>query len=122
VIVGQWFRDRFKAAGGGGYATLSLENVTIQEDPLANTGGAFQSDMVKYTCVLGLKLELFKGDGRQAKVIQTSATVSRTVPDNLTVCEREKVCLDLVEQAINANDDALVQRMKAEWTEVLCTP
>ena len=114
VVVEQWFRDRFVATGGEGRGILTLDNLEIREEPLAKTGDWFRSKSIKYTCILGLRLQILGGDGASQGTIYATSSASHVVPDILTVSEREKVWLCLVETALNDADRFLEAKIKSE--------
>ena len=64
--------------------------------------GAFTTDQSeRYDGTLSIKIEIIGPHGRQLASVQSKANRSRTVPENITVTDREEVWFRMAEAMMN---------------------
>lgn len=97
----RWANDRLVAAGGTNRLVFTIESAAVVESPLEKESGVrgmFITDQdVRYNAAILVKLQVFAPDGREAGVVTAEAFRDRTVPEGLTMNEREKILFDLTE-------------------------
>lgn len=90
-----WAIDRLVAAGPLGRARFIVREASVVEIPLKQSGGltgAFTTEQSeRYDARLVVEIEIVSEDGRIEGTITVEVTHSRTVPENLTLGERERV-------------------------------
>jgi hypothetical protein len=100
-----WGRQRLQAVGSGtSVATLRITDARITETPLPRTEGArglFTRDQTDlYEVTIELILSIRGEDGRELGYAQSRTQRSRSVPENITYNDREKLWHALMEQAM----------------------
>lgn len=121
-VAERWARDRLQAAGVNNIVRATIVDGAVVEVPLQrSTGvrGAFTTDQSeRYDGALELRIEMIGPDGRQLAMVSSRATRSRSVPENITLAERERVWFRLTESMMNDLNLALEQQIRehfARW-------
>jgi hypothetical protein len=70
-------------------------------------GNFFSSPLIRYRGNLLIKLKLFSSEGNRLGTVEASASASRSASESLTVREREKLWICLVETLLNQLDPVL---------------
>ena len=90
-----WAVDRLTAAGPLRRARFIVREASVVEIPLKQSGGltgAFTTEQSeRYDARLVVEIEIVSEDGRSEGTLTAEVTHSRTVPENLTLGERERV-------------------------------
>lgn len=101
VVMERWTRDRLRAVGTEGVARVVLTNAAIVETPLKVPGGLqgmFTTDQgTRYNATIEVEIQIRDGAGVQRGFAKARADRSRTIAEDATVAEREKLLFDLVE-------------------------
>jgi len=101
----QWGRDRIKAGGVNGTARVVVERASVVEVPLKRTTGvrgAFTADQTeRYDAILEIKVEVLGEDGKERASVSSTTRRSRSVGENITLNEREKVWFEMTEAMMN---------------------
>lgn len=117
-IVQQWASDRFQLRGTKGRAVLVIEEASLKEDPVSlDPGNFFSSPLIRYRGNLVIKLKLFSSDGDRLGTAEASASASRTASESLTVREREKLWICLVETLLNQLDPVLESKIQEHLSD-----
>ena len=97
----RWTSDRLRAVGRDGYARVVVSNASIIETPLKTTGGVrgwFTTDQAaRYDAVIEVEIQIRDASNVQRAFTRARAERSRTVPENASLADREKVLFELVE-------------------------
>ena len=97
----RWARDRLKAGGERGLARFVIAQAAVTETPLKmKTGltGAFTTDQAeRYDAVIEATLEIFGADGIRKGFASARVTRSRTVAEDISLNDREKMWFGLTE-------------------------
>lgn len=116
-----WTQDRLRAGGASGTARVVIRNASVMEEPLERTGGVrgwFTKDQSeRYTGRLQVEI-VVENPGFQGTAT-TSVTRSTTVPEDVSLAEREKVMLDLVRAMARDLDGQLEPAMRQHLGPVL---
>lgn len=101
VAMERWTNDRLRPVGREGVARVVVSNASIIETPLQVTGGVrgwFTTDQAaRYDAAIEVEIQIRDVGNVQRAYTKARADRSRTVPENATIAEREKVLFDLVE-------------------------
>jgi hypothetical protein len=121
----RWARDRLAATGAAGaIARYTIEDAKMIETELKRTQGvrgAFTTDQAqRYDLSMAASLEILDDRGliRQAYA-SAAATRFRTVPEGISINEREKVWFDLVEASMNDINAELDRQIRANMARFL---
>lgn len=111
-----WATDRLTAAGPMGRARFVVLEASVLETPLKQSGGltgAFTIEQSeRYDAHLVVEIEIFSEAGRSAGTVTAEVTHSRTVPENLTLGEREQVWHEMTRAMLDELDAQLDKAIK----------
>jgi hypothetical protein len=117
VAMERWTNDRLRAVGREGIARVVVSNASLVETPLKTTGGVrgwFTTDQAaRYDAAIEVSVQIRDAGGVQRAYAQARADRSRTVAEDATITEREKVLFDLVEATtteINSELDTAIRQ------------
>lgn len=107
----RWARDRLTAGGMAGIARFTIiEASVVQSDlPVAKgITGAFTKDQARrYTATADAKLELFDDRGFRRGIATSRVSLSRTLPEGITLNERDRSLYGLVDDLTKSFDDQM---------------
>lgn len=110
----QWARQRLKAVGQSGTAVVRIEKATVVEEKLKKTEGfrgAFTTDQTeRYVGELAMSVTIV--DARGQGIARASATRSRTVAEDASLADREKLWFEMVEQIAREVDSVMEQQIR----------
>ncbi|MGE0255946.1 MAG: hypothetical protein AB7N54_17595 [Alphaproteobacteria bacterium] len=115
----RWARDRLVAVpdGGGRVATYTVIDARMTETPLPRTGGVqgmFTTDQAqRYDAHVAVEIEIVDPRGTRLGVVTAEANQSRTVPEGITLDEREKAQFEIVEALMRTLDAELSRSIAA---------
>ena len=117
----RWARDVLQAAGSSGRAVMAIRQGSIIEENLKTTGGikgAFTTDQAeRYTVSMAGKLDLFDGAGIRLGEATAEAQRSKTIAENASLNDRERLWYNLVEATsrdfANSMEDAIRRELRA---------
>ncbi len=105
AVAARWATDRLKAVGTGNVVRAIILKGSVVEVPLARTGGVkgvFTIDQSEqYDGTLSVRIEIIGPGGRQLAYVISQATLSRSVPEDITLAGREKVWFRMTEAMMN---------------------
>ena len=111
-----WAVDRLTAAGPLGRARFIVREASVVEIPLEQSGGltgAFTTEQSeRYDARLVVEIEIVAEDGRIEGTLSAEVTHSRTVPENLTLGERERVWHEMTRAMMEELDVQLDKTIK----------
>jgi hypothetical protein len=117
AMIQQWTQDRLLALGKTGYAVVTIEDASVVELPLKGTkgfGSFFTVDQSEqYDAKMSVKIEIFDDFGKSKGFAYARAQGSRTVAENLTLGQRRKVWIHMMEKLMNNLDEELDRNVKA---------
>ena len=121
AVAEKWAKQRLTAVGSNGTAVVRIVNASMVEEKLAKTGGirgAFTTDQTeRYTGALAIALSLANDRGQGN--VQASARKIRTIAEDATLAEREKLWFNMVETLAGDVDDEMERQINAHLTEFL---
>lgn len=111
AMIQQWVQDRLLPVGQAGYAVVTIEDASVIETPLKGTSGfkgMFTVDQSEqYDANMSVKVEIFDDQGIQKSFAYARTKGSRTVGENLTLGQRRKVWIVMMEKIMNSLDAEL---------------
>ncbi len=111
-----WGRDRLQPAGAGGVARVTLERASVVEVPLEKTKGvrgAFTNDQSeRYNGVITMSVEILNAEGERQGIVRATAQRSQTVPEDISLNEREKIWFDMTEKLMATMNEALETQVR----------
>lgn len=111
AMIQQWVQDRLLPVGKCGYATVTIEDASVIETPLSGTPGfkgMFTVDQSeRYDASMSVKIEIFDDLGNLKNFAYARTKGSRSVGENLTLGQRRKVWIVMMEKIMNNLDAEL---------------
>ncbi|WP_374653291.1 hypothetical protein [Dongia sp.] len=104
TLAANWARDRLKAAGTRGQATYTVIEARAVRVPLPRSSGidaalkTEQSD--RYDLSITVKLEAGNPISGKSGAVTETVTRSQTVPENMTLNQREVVLFNMLDAAM----------------------
>ena len=122
VVARRWAADRLLAVGIQDVARVVLVNATVIETALETTGGiqgAFTTDQAaRYDATIEMRIEIINSLGETVGTANAVAKRSQTVPEGITLIERDQIWFELTEQVMRELDVELtttIKRYLARW-------
>ena len=122
-ILRRWAQDRLAASGRPGrYARFVIQDAKVTEAELPRTPGirgAFTTDQTqRYDGALSAVLEVREERGNfRAGTASAWASRSRTVPEGITVNDRDKVFFEMIEAMMNDLNAEMDRQIKANLAQ-----
>src|SRR5436190_7558030 len=111
AMIQQWVQDRLLPVGKTGYAVVTIEDASVIETSLKGTPGfkgMFTVDQSEqYDANMSVKIEVFDDLGTLKSFAYARTKGSRTVGENLTLGQRRKVWIIMMEKIMNSLDAEL---------------
>ncbi len=109
----RWINDRLRAAGREGVARATISRASVIEVPLKRTEGirgVFTKDQAeRYDGLIEITIRILGDDGREKASVMSRAERSRTVAEDISRIDREKVWFEMTE-AMMKDLNASLQR------------
>jgi hypothetical protein len=121
----RWAQDRLAASGTPGrYARFVITDAKVTETNLPRTTGltgAFTKDQSqRYDLSMSAAVEIREDRGNfRSGYVTASTSRSRTVREDITINDREKVWFEMLEQAMNELNAELERQIKANMARFL---
>jgi hypothetical protein len=118
-VMRRWATDRLAASGTPGrYARFVIQDAKVTETDLPRTRGvrgAFTTDQTqRYDLTLKAAIEIREDRGNfQTGFATASTSRSRSVAEDISVNDREKVWFEMLEQAMNELNAELERQIRA---------
>ena len=117
AMIQQWVQDRLLPVGKSGNVVVTIEDASVIEKPLKKTGGFRRMFTVEqseeYEAKMSVKIEIFDDFGNAKGFAYARAQGSRSVPENLTLGQRRKVWINMMEKIMNNLDDELDRNVRS---------
>jgi len=112
-----WGRERLVAAGTTGRrAEYVVRDASVVEVPLKKSGGlkglVTTEQSERYDARIAVELRLLDDGGRVAGTAEAEAVRSRSVPENITLNEREKVWYEMTREIMTELDGRLEETIR----------
>ncbi len=119
----RWFEDRLEAVGAAGLALAVVREASVVEVALKKTTGLTglltEDQSERYDAKLVMEIEIRSAVGDRAAFVRAVATRSRTVPEDITLNDREKVFFELTEALMNDIDAQLSSQINQHLVKYL---
>lgn len=118
ATAARWGRERLNPVGGPAEVTVTVAEMSVTETPLETEGGlrgAFTEDQAeRYDMRVVMQVDV--ADAATGITSQTTVTAlrSRTVPEGITLAEREAVWHAMLEQLMRDMDQRLSAAVRRE--------
>lgn len=123
AVAAQWATDRLTAVGVNNTVRVTIVNGAVVEVPLKRTTGVkgvFTTDQSeRYDGTLEIKIEILGPRGRQLASVSSQAKRARTVPENITLAERERVWFRMTESMMNDLNLSLERQIRQHFSSWL---
>jgi hypothetical protein len=123
LVAARWATDRLRAAGANNTVRVSIVNGAVVEVPLKRTDGVrgvFTTDQSeRYDGTLEIKIEIIGPLGRQLASVSTRTQRSKTVPENITLADREKAWFRMTEAMMNDLNISLERQIQKHFSQWL---
>jgi hypothetical protein len=117
AMAQNWAQHRFQAAGGARSARVILTDAHVTSEALATTMGIegwFTIDQEEeLDARAAVTIEILDDLGGREGYVKAEARLSRTLPENLTLNERDAIAYEMTEQLIMALDAEVEKAIRA---------
>ena len=112
----RWVKDRLKAVGQDGVATVTIHDAGVTESRLGRMGGikgTFTTEQSeRYDAAVEVAIEVRGGKGLRVASATARTERNRTVPEDISLADREKVWFALTENLMREFDRAFEAQIK----------
>ncbi len=119
TIAARWATDRLKAVGTANVVRVTILKGSVVEVPLARTTGVkgvFTIDQSEqYDGTLSVRIEIIGPGKRQLAYVTSQATLTRSVPEDITLADREKVWFRMTEAMMNDLNLSLERQIRQHF-------
>ena len=110
-----WGRDRLKAAGKSGVVRVIIRRASFIEVPLKRSPGlkgVFTRDQSqRYDAVIDILIELRDASGKIRVTAESVASRSRSVSEDISLAETEKIWFQMIEELMSDLNKSLVRQI-----------
>jgi len=122
----RWARDRLQPVSSEGVAVVKILQASVVEVELPRTGGlrgAVTTDQSeRYDGVLEVSVEASSRVTNRQVMVSSKATRSRSVPEDITLNDREKVWFELTEALMNDINASLERQIYDNFGTFIAGP
>lgn len=119
----RWAEDRLVAAGGPGLVRATIQDAAIVEKPVdVNTDfeSSFTTEQIaEVTARVAMQVEIRGADGRRVGVAEAAAQRTRSLPEGLTLMERDVFLFELVEAVMKDFDATMATQINRYLSGVI---
>lgn len=112
----RWPRDRLVAAGAGFRARYVVRDASVIAVPLKRSGGISglltQEQTERYDARLAVELLIYNAQNSQVAVARAESVRSRSVPEDVTLIERDRVWYEMAQTLMTELDKQLDNAIK----------
>ena len=109
--VKRWTQGRLQASAGPDIARFIIRDAKVVEEKLPTTGGFlgyFTIDQgARYDATLDVLLEIVDGRGKRHAFTEATANYTQTVPEDISINERENYWFGLMENLLKIFDQEM---------------
>lgn len=117
TVMQRWAEQRLQARGATNVAKFTVVDAQVKASPLkvdSGITGAFKVEQsVRYDASVAAMLEIFDDRGFRRAFASARVSRSRTLPENASLNEREKVWFELTEALMRDFDAEMEQNIRA---------
>ncbi|MFT5486025.1 MAG: hypothetical protein ACI9JL_000333 [Paracoccaceae bacterium] len=121
AVASNWGRDRLRAVGTSGVARVIVRRASVVEVPLKRTTGvtgAFTRDQSeRYEAIINMRVEISDETGNARATAESTAKLSRSVSENISLNDREKVWFEMTEEMMGDLNTALENQIRIHMKE-----
>ena len=121
AVASNWGRDRLRAVGQSGVARVVVWRASVVEVSLKRTTGvtgAFTRDQSeRYDAIIDMMVELRDAAGNVRVTAESTAKRSRSVSENVSLIEREKIWFEMTETMMSDLNTALENQVRIHMKE-----
>ncbi len=122
-VVRRWPEDRLRAVGVSRSARVTLEDARVVSEALATTSGLegwFTVDQEEnLSAHVAMRIEILDDRGQREAYVVAEARRTRTLPENLTLNERDNIAFRFTQELMTAFDAALEAEINTHLTRYL---
>ena len=115
-VAERWARDRLEAVGADGAARVAIKQASVVETTLPRTGGiqgAFTTEQSeRYDGVIEMAIEVTRAADARRGEVSSRTSRSRSVPENASLNDREKVWFEMTEAMMNDVNGSLERQIR----------
>lgn len=123
--VESWVKDRLSAKGGQFLARVVIRDASVKETELPYTKGwrgwFSTEEAARYDGSLSVMIEIVRPDGYVEAYVSAKSTQSRTVLENASQSDKDRVWYDLTRALANDIDRELSKQISANFGPILMT-
>ncbi|MGD9537283.1 MAG: hypothetical protein AB7P52_05985 [Alphaproteobacteria bacterium] len=112
----RWVSDRLRPVGQDGSLRVTIEDASARRAPLPRTEGVealFTTDQVeRIDATVNVLLETLDNGGNVTSTVTARAQRTRTIPEGLTLNERDQIYQEITEALINDLNTTLEQNIR----------
>jgi hypothetical protein len=112
----RWSRERLKPVGDSGTARVTIRRASVVEVPLSRSTGVramLTTDQTeRYDGVIEIAIAILDGAGRQSGAVVSRAQRSKSVPEDISLHDREMTWFRMVEAMMNDINASLETQIK----------
>lgn len=112
----RWVRERLQPVGRSGLARVTIRRASVVEVKLSRSSGVrallTTDQSERYDGVMEIAIAILDGSGRQSGAVVSRAQRSKSVPEDISVYDREKTWFDMVEAMMNDINGSLETQIK----------
>lgn len=113
----RWVKDRLRATGKSGVARATISRASIIEVPLKRTDGirgVFTTDQAeRYDGLIEITVRILGDNGNEKAAVLARASRSRSVAEDVSLIDREKVWFEMTEAMMNDVNTTLQRQIDA---------
>jgi hypothetical protein len=115
-VVERWSKDRLEPVGISRRARVVLLDASVKEVLLQKrtglTGFFYNDQAERYDATVEVRLEIVDDEGNSEAHVQAVAQRSRTVPEDITLSERDQLWFELTEDVMKDLDAELERTIR----------